>query len=229
MRMFSGFSEKTGGFLWELAFNNERPWFLAHKQEFEDYVNIPFKMLASESFALFTGRCPDFSGSVHVSRIYRDARRLFGRGPYQDHLWFSVTDSAVIHNGPMLWFEISPAQYSYGMGWYGATPVQMEAFRRSIDANPARFRRLAQQLERKGWLLSGESYKRPKALHDDALIDSWYNRKYAGVHKEFNLGGDAYTAALPGIVADAFQELLPMYRYLMEVYLSCPEEMTRER
>ena len=163
--MFSGFSEKTGGFLWELAFNNERPWFLAHKQEFEDFVNTPFKTLASESFALFTGRCPDFEGSVHVSRIYRDARRLFGRGPYKDHLWFSVTDSAVVHNGPMLWFEISPAHYSYGMGWYGATPVQMEAFRRSIDANPARFRRLAQQLERKGWLLGGESYKRPKAMH----------------------------------------------------------------
>ena len=32
--MFSGFSEKTGSFLWELAFNNERPWFLAHKKEF---------------------------------------------------------------------------------------------------------------------------------------------------------------------------------------------------
>ena len=39
--MFTGFSEKTGGFLWELAFNNERPWFLAHKQEFEDFVNTP--------------------------------------------------------------------------------------------------------------------------------------------------------------------------------------------
>ena len=25
-----------------------------------------------------------------VSRIYRDARRLHGRGPYKDHLWFCV-------------------------------------------------------------------------------------------------------------------------------------------
>ena len=44
--MFQGFSKKTGEFLWELAFNNERPWFLAHKDEFEEYVNAPFKALA---------------------------------------------------------------------------------------------------------------------------------------------------------------------------------------
>lgn len=27
---------------------------------------------------------------LKTSRIYRDARRLFGRGPYKDHLWFCV-------------------------------------------------------------------------------------------------------------------------------------------
>ena len=50
--MFKGFSEKTGSFLWELAFNNERPWFLEHKQEFEELVNVPFKALAQETFKL---------------------------------------------------------------------------------------------------------------------------------------------------------------------------------
>ena len=225
--MFTGFSEKTGAFLWDLAFNNERPWFLAHKQEFEDFVNTPFKALAADSFEALQARFPDFEGSVHISRIYRDARRLFGRGPYKDHLWFSVKESKVLLEGPMLWFEIGPAEYSYGMGFYSATPVQMEAFRRSIDANPARFRRLAKALERGGWQVDGEPYKRPKALHDDALVDNWYNRKRVGVDKSFDLGGAAFTEALPGILADAFAELMPMYRYLMEVYLSCPEEMTK--
>ena len=227
--MFTGFSEKTGAFLWDLAFNNERPWFLAHRQEFEDFVNTPFKALAADSFEALQARFPDFEGSVHVSRIYRDARRLFGRGPYKDHLWFSVKESKVLLEGPMLWFEIGPAEYSYGMGFYSATPVQMEAFRRSIDANPARFRRLAKALEHGGWKVDGEPYKRPKALHDDALIDNWYNRKRVGVDKSFDLGGAAFTGALPGVLADAFAELMPMYRYLMDVYLSCPEEMAKPR
>ena len=67
--MFQGFSEKTGAFLWELAFHNERPWFLAHKQEFEDEVNAPFRALAADSFALISERYPDFDGRLHITRI----------------------------------------------------------------------------------------------------------------------------------------------------------------
>ncbi len=46
--------------------------------------------------------------------------------------------------------------------------------------------------------------------------------------KSFDHGGAAYTPALPQLVADAFGELMPLYEYLLEVYLSCPEE-DRER
>ena len=46
---FDGFSPKTSEFLWELSFNNERTWFLAHKDEFERVLNAPFKALAEET------------------------------------------------------------------------------------------------------------------------------------------------------------------------------------
>ena len=225
--MFQGFSEKTGAFLWELAFHNERPWFLAHKQEFEDEVNAPFRALAADSFALFNERFPDFEGRVHISRIYRDARRLFGRGPYKDHLWFSIKPARVLHEGPDFWFLLEPAQISFGMGFFMPSPAQMEAFRRAVDANPARFRRLAGEVERKGWQLDGEEYKRPKGSHGDPLIDAWYNRRWLGVEKRFDLGGDAFTAALPALLCDAWSELMPMHRFLMEVYLACPGERER--
>ncbi len=222
--MFSGFSEKTGSFLWELAFNNERPWFLEHKQEFEDFVNTPFKALAADSVSLMNTRFPDFSGEAHVSRIYRDARRLFGRGPYKDHLWFTAADSQALRDGPAFWFEISPSSYAWGMGWYSVTPAQMEFLRRSVDANATRFLRLIQTLERKGWAPSGEPYKRPKALHDDVLLDDWYNRRWMGTEKSFDWGSTAYSASLTGAVVDAWAELMPFYRYLMEVYHACPRE-----
>ena len=222
--MFQGFSEKTGAFLWELAFHNERPWFLEHKQEFETEVNQPFRALAADSFARFTERCPDFEGRVHVSRIYRDARRLFGRGPYKDHLWFSVKASQIKHEGPDFWFLLEPAQYSYGLGFFMSSPAQMEVFRRAVDANPARFRRLAADAEKKGWRLGGEEYKRPKGLHDDPLIDAWYNRRWLMLERAFDLGGEAYSETLPQTLAGAWAELLPLYRFLLEVYASCPEQ-----
>ena len=157
--MFSGFSEKTGAFLWDLAFNNERPWFLAHKQEFEDFVNTPFKAMAADTCAGMKKRLPDFEGLVHISRIYRDARRLFGRGPYKDHLWFTLWTSDVSKHGPAFWFEIGPSAYRYGMGFWETSPAQMEAYRRAIDANPARFLRIVKAISRGG--CSGSSSKSP--------------------------------------------------------------------
>ena len=195
--MFTGFSEKTGGFLWELSFNNERPWFLAHRQEFEDFVHTPFKALAKDTIDLMNARFPAFEGAAHLSRIYRDARRLFGRGPYKDHLWFTAADSQALRDGPAFWFEIGPAAYAIGMGFYTVTPAQMAAFRSGIDA---------------------------KALHDDPLLDDWYNRRWVGAEKSFDWGATAYSKELTHILIDAWAELMPMYLYLLEVYHACPPE-----
>ena len=74
--MFTGFTKETGEFFWELSFNNERPWFLANKEQFEQVVNAPFKALAHDLYEEMTRRVPDGEFSVHLSRIYRDARRL---------------------------------------------------------------------------------------------------------------------------------------------------------
>ena len=221
--MFEGFTKETGEFLWELRFNNERPWFLAHKEQYERCLNRPFRALAQESWRLLSERYPERDFRVHVSRIYRDARRLFGRGPYKDHLWFSLYTSDK-NEGPSFWFEIGAAGYTYGLGFWSMRPALMERFRRAVDANPARFRRLAGEVDRLGWSLDGEEYKRPKGSHNDALIDAWYNRRWLGVEKRFDLGGEAFTDALPGILCDAWSELMPMHRFLMEVYLACPGE-----
>ena len=215
--MFQGFSKKTGEFLWELAFNNERPWFLAHKDEFEEHVNAPFKALAGECFALMEQRYPALDCRVHVSRIYRDARRLFGRGPYKDHLWFSIKASQVLLEGPMFWFEVGAADYSYGMGFYSATPAQMEAFRRSIDANPARFERMAKKLEAlDGFAVSGEEDKKPKGSHG-GIIDQWYNRKRVGFDCTRDFGGALYSPDLHAVLAETFAAPKPMHEYLAAV------------
>ena len=88
--MFKGFSEKTGSFLWELAFNNERPWFLEHKQEFEELVNSPFKALAQETFKLMELKYPGknmivrqyISDSYNYNYIIKDFEKRNKKKPY---------------------------------------------------------------------------------------------------------------------------------------------------
>lgn len=211
--MFQGFSKKTGEFLWELAFNNERPWFLAHKDEFEEYVNAPFKALAEECFALMEQRYPALDCRVHVSRIYRDARRLFGRGPYKDHLWFTLWTGEDRHNSPVFWFELSPASFSYGVGFYTATAEQMAALRRYIDANPAEMERLARRVAKSEFHLEGEPYKRLKKDVGEVL-NPWYNRKWISLCAEYDHGGALYTSELPQVLLDAYEKLMPVYKLL---------------
>ena len=95
--MFQGFSPKASDWFWELIFNNERPWFVAHKEEYIRLLKEPFQALAEDTLAEMRRRYPEREFTLHISRIYRDARRLFGRGPYKDHLWFSIKEEQARH------------------------------------------------------------------------------------------------------------------------------------
>lgn len=218
--MFQGFTERTSTFLWDLSFNNERPWFLAHKEEFETVLHQPFKALAEDTLALVRLRHPERDLNCHVSRIYRDARRLFGRGPYKDHLWFTIFDGEKDLGGPAFYFELGAATYSYGMGYWDASPTAMEAFRRAVDANPARFERMAKALARDRELhVAGPEYKRPKGDRG-AVINPYYNRRYLFLSVDRDFGGDALNPQLPQLLAETYEKLFPMYDFFWDCWRS---------
>ena len=216
--MFQGFSQRTGDFLWSLAMNNDRTWVLAHRQEFEDALNRPFRALAADTLALMQARWPDDAFNVHISRIYRDARRLFGRGPYKDHLWFSIQTGDHRQGGPMFWFEVDGMTWTQGMGWWDPSADHAAAWRAAIDADPDRFARLVRGLDARGdYRLWGEVYKRPKGDRGEA-IDPWYNRKNISVGWEKGYGGVMYTDGLPDALVEGYAALMPLYRFFCEVW-----------
>ena len=221
--MFKGFSEKTSEFMWELAFNNERPWFQAHKQEFEDVLNTPFKALAEDTLSVLSERLPELTFIPHVSRIYRDARRLFGRGPYKEKMWFSFRTAASDAGCPVFWFEIGPAEYSYGMGTWG-TPALLEEYRKKIDANPAAFERMVKKLRKQlDFTIEGGEYKRPKGSYAPP-VSEWYNRRSPGIVCTKPFGGDLFSPDLPTVLADEYEKMMPMFRFLMDAYDATCEE-----
>ena len=215
--MFDGFSQATGDFLWGLAMNNNRDWFHAHREEYEAHLNQPFRSLAFDTLALLQQRFPEQDFQVHIARIWRDARRLFGRGPFKDHLWFSLQSGERRAFGPMFWFELDGTGWSCGVGnWEEAADIA-EAWRALIDADPARFRAIVAGIEALGpYKLWGDVYKRPKADRGD--LNQWYNRKHLSVGYEESYGGVMYTAAFPRFLADRFTALMPFYLFLREVW-----------
>ena len=216
--MFQGFSQATGDFIWGLAMNNNREWFLAHKDEFEAHLNQPFRALAFETLEKMQAAFPDQEFQTHLARIYRDARRLFGRGPYKDHLWFSIQSGERRAFGPMFWFEIGGTGWSCGAGNWEDSADVAEHWRRRIDAETARFERIVRGIEARGpFVLYGEAYKRPKADKGE-LLNRWYNRKHLSVGYEHPFGGALFTPGLTDALADAFTALMPFYLFLRDVW-----------
>jgi len=216
--MFQGFSRQSVDFLWGISFNNERGWFQEHKQEFLDHVDTPMKELAREISARMNEKYPKLGLEVKLSRIYRDARRLFGRGPYKDHLWFTLrrpgTDEGAT---PCFYFEISPQCYSIGVGAYDATPLTMAKLRARIDRDPEPLAKIVRKLnKRPEFQQYGQMYKRPKG-DPGPLLYPWYNRRQIGVNADYNCEGLLFTPELADQIMEHFQVLEPLYSYLREL------------
>ena len=212
--MFEGFSEAATQFLWGIRFNNTRSWFEVNKQTYLDHVQRPIRALAQEVFETFSQAHPELDLLVRVSRIYRDARRLHGRGPYKSNLWFSLRpgDEAWSER-PVFWFEIRPEGYAYGMGIYAARPATMARFRQQIDQGSGEMRKLAQTFAQQSrFTLDAEEYKRSKGTVPVPL-DQWYNRKSVDLSCTCPVDAILYSRGLVDTLLDGFETLLPYYRY----------------
>ena len=211
--MFNGFSEQTIDFLWGIRLNNEKSWFESHKEEYKRVLEQPMKALASEVYKAFNEKYPELGLFCYLSRIYRDARRLFGRGPYKDCLWFTLARGEDRLEKPSFWFEIMPATWTYGLGYYSAKPITMLKHRRRIDNNPKPMEKLARALNHQTeFVLEGEDYKRPKGDPGELLYD-WYNKKTFSLIHEEKVGSAIYSPDLVQRLLDGFSFLVPYYEY----------------
>lgn len=211
--MFTGFSPETVDFLWGIRMNNNREWFAQHKQQYVTYLYEPMKALGAELFTPFA----QGSGNIlKVSRIYRDARRLFGRGPYKDHLWLSISQPAEQWAcRPVFWFELAPEGYSFGLGYWMAQALTMAKLRARMDRDPKTMEKLARAVERQDtFALRGDTFKRPKEA-PSKLLEPWYNRK-GGFSLSCERPHDdlLWSPDLPEYILAEWEKLVPLYRYL---------------
>ena len=162
--MFTGFSDKTIEFMWGIRLNNNRDWFMAHKQDYTDHLYTPTVELGKEVYDKFMDKHPKLDLNLHVCRIYRDARRLHGRGPYKDHLWFTIRpENDIWSHQPVFWFEITPEEWSYGVGFWNADAQTLAAMRRDMDEDPRRLEKLVRRLNKDGrFAVQGQDYARKK-------------------------------------------------------------------
>ena len=215
--MFTGFSQETSEFMMNLALNNDRPWFERHREIYERSLKRPMDELAREVMAEMVRRFPDDPFELHISRIYRDARRLFGRGPYKEELWFSIKPSRNMEGGGNLFFGIDALSWQVGCDFW-RDPKGMAGFRKSMDDDPEPFLKLVRWFNGQDYFtLHGYDYSRKKGHADDEL-SPWYNKKnFWMMHREpFN--EKLFSHDFVTLCADDLSALMPFYRYFLRVY-----------
>lgn len=212
--MFQGFSDTTADFLWQIRFNNSREWLHENKQAFTDFVQTPMREIANEVYEKMKSSYPQMMFNLHVSRIYRDARRLHGRGPLKDHLWFSVFGPRdVRYLGPEFFFEIEPEGYSYGMGVWSADAAAMKCYREDILSEKKEITKLAKDLMSQDKLkLCGEDYVKSKG-DVSPLLKPWLQKKKVYFQCSRPYDEISFSAQLVQELTDGFSFLLPYYRY----------------
>ena len=216
--MFRGYTQKTVDFMWGIRFNNERSWFMDHKEEYQKELLEPTKELADAVYRGLREKLPHEPLMVKVSRIYRDARRLHGRGPYKDHLWFCIRTGDDDWQGrPTFYFEIAPDYYSYGLGFWAAAPATMERFRRHAAEHPEELEALTSCLEQEGrFVLSGPRYARPKAA-PSAVLQPWFAMKSLSLQFEKPLDERIFRPKLADEIVEELSSLIPFYRYFAAI------------
>lgn len=220
--MFTGFTDATVDFMWGIRFNNERPWFEEHKDIYLKEFYQPMKELGAEIYDFLADKRSDDPLVCKVTRIYRDARRLHGRGPYKDHLWFCIerpTEDWTTR--PTFWFELGPDYWGYGLGCWMTRPMDMAKLRARILRDPKPIEALTQALNSQSeFTLSGPLYKRPKAGAPSELLSPWFQLKSIAITHEDKLEDSLFSREIVERLKAGYEFLLPYYDY----FLTLPSE-----
>lgn len=193
-------------FLTELAKNNNKDWFNAHKAQYKS-ANLEATTLFKHIYTMLTKY--DTLASLKIYRIYRDLRFSNDKTPYKTHFGCYIQRKEPHYLGGY-YVCISPQETFIGGGFFEPNKDQLLRIRQEISLNAKKFKDIMKdegiQREFDGQLWGEEVKTVPKGFQkDDPMID--YLRK-----KQFLLKHDysLKEATATNFAEKAIQGLLAM-------------------
>ena len=222
MGQFAGFCPEAFTFLMEVRLNNSKVWFEAHRSDYQRYLLEPFKALVAYVAPAVLAINPDIqvipAVSRTISRIRRDTRFTKDKSLYRDTMWFFLRERGHAWlDGAGFYFEISPVSFAYGAGIFGAFPRLMAFYRRKIDDELPRVKKLVRQMDKLGgFVISGPSYQRTKGAHLPAEVAAWYDKKAMYLEKGSADLAQIMKPSFAQVLAADFTALAPAYAFFDE-------------
>jgi uncharacterized protein (TIGR02453 family) len=163
---FEGFPPESLRFLRQLKRNNNREWFLAHKDVYELKVKAPMIELVLALGQAMQQSAPEFivDPKRAIYRIYRDIRFSADKQPYKTHVAAIFVPRGIPKKtGACLYFHIEPAEVMIAGGVYMPDPATLRALRQHISDNWEDLRAITHQRSFRKMFgnLQGERLVRP--------------------------------------------------------------------
>ena len=210
------FSQKTLDFLFENRLNDSKEWYNEHKEDYKKYVIEPFG-------ELIMGLEPTMKAidenlmcnPKKISRIYRDTRFAKGKSIFRDDVWYSFRSGIDAERPlPEFYFDVSPAGFEYGCGFYAPGSETMDKLRAQIINGDKSFKKAIKAYESQSvFTLGGDVYKRNHYPEQSDRLCDWLNRKSLYLHTHSNDNDVFFSDRLVQKLADEYTSIAPIYHF----------------
>lgn len=220
---FNGFEPQALQFLKDLDLNNNKEWFESRRDEYESLILIPMRKLVMDLSPTMIDIDPQLElrpvVNKTISRIYRDTRFSRDKRIFRNHMWITFKHPRKDwHDTPSWWFEIMPKGYTYGMGFYQASPSTMENFRHILETNLPKFKQVISFYPgTPPFNLEGSSYKRQMVNQLPDRFQTWYQRRNMYVICKRPAEALLFSPELVDHLEQRYRELAPLYHLWMSI------------
>jgi len=220
------FTPASLAFLRGLARHNNKPWFEAHRESYENDVRAPMRALIEELDVRLARLAPEITGDPKRSmfRINRDIRFSKDKSPYKTHAacWFRHQGASHKVGGEAdegragLYFHLQPRKSFVGAGiWMPPRPA-LNKIRDAIAEDAKGFARVVEDPRsgRFGGLDDGAMLKRmPRGFAEDHPAAKWLR------YQSFTIGRlltdkQVLGPGLVTVLVGDFTLMMPLVRWL---------------
>jgi len=221
--MFTHFEPSLMQFLRDLAANNDREWFNAHKQDYEDKVRTPALAFIEAMEPWIRMVSPHYEASAKkvggsLMRVYKDVRFSKDKAPFKTNvgIQFRHEVGKDVH-APGFYLHIEPQEIFLGVGTWHPDPLALKAIREHIEAKPGPYQDAIEHAPFKEiYAMAGDSLIRPPKGYDanHPLIDEIKRKDFIAICKLTE--GELCEGDFCQLVASRFGRAQPLNKFICE-------------
>ncbi len=222
---FKGFPPEGIAFLRDLKRNNNREWFLEHKQTYETKVKGPMVDFILALQPEMKKIAPEIEVSPKsIFRIYRDVRFSQDKSPYKPHVSASFDPRNLRNMAAGLYIHVEPNRLMIAGGLYHPDSGQLLAVRNRIASRHRKLRGIigSSEFKRLFGKLEGEQLSRmPRGFAEDHPAADLLRYKQYLAWVELPASVAKTSKLLPESVK-YFKGMIPLIRFLNAALKKAP-------